>query len=65
MVINATFKNSSAILWWSVLISGGNRSTWRTVLGEHHRPAECHWQNVSHNFVSSTPYHGRNSNSQR
>jgi len=24
MVINATFNNSSAILWWSVLISWGN-----------------------------------------
>jgi len=30
MVINATFNNSSTILWWSVLISGRSRSTWRT-----------------------------------
>jgi hypothetical protein len=27
---------------------------WETgVLGEHHRPAECHWQNLSHNFARS------------
>jgi len=39
---------------------------WETgVLGEHHRPAECRWQTLSHNFASSRPYHGWNSNSQR
>ena len=31
-------------------------------LKEHHRPAECHCQKLSHNFVSSTSYHGRNLN---
>jgi hypothetical protein len=25
------------------------------VLGEYHRPAENHWQTLSHNFVSSKP----------
>ena len=29
MVLNATFNNISVILWWSVLIGGGNRSTQR------------------------------------
>ena len=60
MVINATFNNCSSILWWSVLIIEGNRSTWRT-----QQPAECHWDNLSHNFASSTPYHERDSSSQR
>jgi hypothetical protein len=23
--------------------------------GEHHRPVASHWQNISHNVVSSTP----------
>jgi hypothetical protein len=34
------------------------------VLGENHRPAESHWQTLSHNVVSSTPRHQRGSNSQ-
>jgi hypothetical protein len=27
--------------------------------GENHRPAESHWQTVSHNVVSSAPRHQR------
>jgi hypothetical protein len=33
--------------------------------GEHHRPTASHWQVWSHNVVSSTPLHERDSNSQR
>jgi len=32
--------------------------------GEHHRHVVCHWQTLSHNVISSTPHHARNSNSQ-
>jgi hypothetical protein len=32
---------------------------------ENHRPVESHWQTLSHNIVSSTPGHERDSNSQR
>jgi hypothetical protein len=32
--------------------------------GENHWPAASHWQTLSHNVVSSTPHHGRNSNLQ-
>jgi hypothetical protein len=31
--------------------------------GEDHRPATIHLQTLSHNVVSSTPRHERNSNS--
>jgi hypothetical protein len=31
---------------------------------EIHRPAASHWQTLSHNFVSSTPHHEHDSNSQ-
>jgi len=34
------------------------------VPGENHRLAASHWQTVSHNDVSSTPRHQRDSNSQ-
>jgi hypothetical protein len=33
--------------------------------GENHRPVASHWQNLSHNDVSSTPRHERGSKSQR
>ena len=59
IVFNATFKNISAMSWGSVLLveeTGVHR--------ENHRPATCYWQALSHNVVSSTPRHERNSNSQ-
>ena len=54
MVFNATFNNISAILWRSVLLveEAG-------VPGENYR----HGQTWSHNAVSSTPHHERDSNS--
>ena len=59
MVLNATFNNISAITWQSVLLveeTGEPR--------ENHRPVACHQQALSHNVVSSTPFHERGSNSQ-
>jgi hypothetical protein len=32
--------------------------------GENHRLVASHWQNLSHNVVSSTPHHEWGSNSQ-
>jgi len=60
MVFNATFNNNSVILWWSVLLVEEIG-----VPGENHRPEASHWQTLSHNVVSSTPRHERDSNSQR
>jgi len=60
MVFNATFNNISAISWRSVLLVEENG-----VPGESHRPAASHGQTLSHNVVSSTPRHERDSNSQR
>ena len=34
------------------------------VTRENHRPVVSHWQNLSHNVVSSKPHHERGSNSQ-
>ena len=56
MVYNATFNNLSVISWWSVLLV---KET-----GENHRPVASHLQTLSHNVVSSTPRHERDSNSQ-
>ena len=47
------------ISWWSVLLVVEKR-----VPGENHRPVASHWQTCSHNVVSSTPRHERDSNSQ-
>jgi len=47
------------ISWRSVLLV---EETW--VPAENHRPVASHWQTLSHNVVSSTPHHERNSNSQ-
>jgi len=58
-MFNATFNNSSVISWQSVLLveeTGGP--------GENHRHVASHWQAFSHNVVSSTPSHERDSNSQ-
>jgi hypothetical protein len=49
----------SAILWPSVLLLGKTR-----VPGENHQSAASHWQTLSHNVISSTPHHERDSNSQ-
>jgi hypothetical protein len=59
MVFNAIFNNISAISWWSVLFVG-KTGTPRA----NHRPVASHWQTLSHNVVSSTPRHDRDSNSQ-
>jgi len=32
--------------------------------GENHQPVASHWRTISHNVVSSTPRHERDSNSQ-
>ena len=53
VVFNATFNSNSVISWRSVLLEE-----------ENHRPAKSHWQTLSHNVVSSTPCHERDSNSQ-
>ena len=59
MVLNTTFNNISAISWRAVLLveEAG-------VSGENHRPVASHWQILSHNVVSSTSRHQRDSNSQ-
>ena len=55
MMFNATFNNISAISWWSVLLVEET--------GENNRPIASHSQTLSHNVVSSTPRHERNSSS--
>jgi hypothetical protein len=57
-VFNVTFYNISVISWRSVLLVGEIR-----VPGENYRPVTSHWQTLSHNVVSSTPRHERDSNS--
>ena len=57
MVFNATFNNISVILCQSVLFVVETGPP-----GENHRPVTSHWQNLSHNVVSSTPRHERDSN---
>ena len=59
MVLNATVNNISAISWQSVLLEEETE-----VPGETHRPVASHLQTLSHNVVSSTPRHERDSNSQ-
>ena len=59
MVLNATSNNISVISWRSVLLVEETGSPW-----ENHRPVASHWQNLSHNVVSSTPRHERGLNSQ-
>ena len=52
------FSDIPVISWRSVLL------VWETeVSGENHRPVASHWQTVSHNVVSCTPRHERDSNS--
>ena len=59
MVFNATFNNISVISWRPVLLVEETRVPW-----ENQRPAASHWQTLSHNVVSSTSRHKRDSNSQ-
>ena len=59
MVFNANFNNISVISWPSVLLVEKTG-----VPGENHRPVASHGQTLSHNVVSSTPRHERDSNSQ-
>ena len=47
MVFNATFNSILVILLALLMEETG-------VPGENHRQAACHWQTLSHNFVSST-----------
>ena len=59
MVFNTTFNKTSVITWPSVLLVEETR-----VPGKNNRIAGSHWQTLSHNIVSSTPRHERDSNSQ-
>ena len=59
MVFNPTFNDISVISWQSVLLVEETRAP-----AENHRPVTSHWQTLSHNVVSSTPRHERDSNSQ-
>ena len=60
MMFNATLNNISVISCHSVLLVGETG-----VPGENHWPIASHWQTLSHNVVSSTPHHERDSNTQR
>jgi hypothetical protein len=51
MVLNATFKSISVILWRSVLFVQESGEP-----GENHRPAASHWQTSSTNVASSTSH---------
>jgi hypothetical protein len=57
---NVTFNNISVISLRLVLLVEEHR-----VLRENHRPVASYGQILSHNVVSSTPCHERDSNSQR
>jgi len=59
MMFNAFFNTISVISERSVLLveeTGGP--------GENHRPVASHWHTLSHNVVSRTPRHDRDSNPQ-
>ena len=59
MMFNATFKNSSAISWRSVVLMEETG-----VPRDNHRSIASHQQTLSQNVVSSTPGNERDSNSQ-
>jgi hypothetical protein len=59
MVFNATINNISVISWRSLLLVEETG-----IPGENYRPVVNQEQTLSHNFVSSTPRHERDSNSQ-
>ena len=56
MVINATINNISVKAVIFLVEETG-------VSDENHRTAISHWRTLSHNVVSSTPRHERDSNS--
>jgi len=51
MVFNATFSNILVISWWSALLVEETE-----IPGRSQRPATVHWQTLSHNVMSSTPF---------
>jgi hypothetical protein len=56
MVFNATFNNISVISWRSVLLVN------KTIVpGENHQSVASQWQTLSHNVVSCTPRHEKDS----
>ena len=57
MVFNVTFNNISAISWRSVLLMAETG-----VPRENHWHAASHWQTLSHNVISNTHSHERDSN---
>ena len=57
---NTAFNNISVISWWSVLLVEETG-----VPVQNHRPVACHSQTLSHNVVSSTHHHEKDSNSQQ
>ena len=59
MVFNTTFNNISVISLKSVLLVEETG-----VPRENNWPAASHRQTISHNVVSSTPHHERDSNTQ-
>ena len=59
MAFYLTFNNISVISWRSVLLVEETG-----IPGENHRPVASHRKTLSHNVVSSTPRHKRDSNSQ-
>ena len=59
MALNATFNSISVMSWQSVLLVEVTR-----ISEENHQPAISHRQTLSHNVVSSTPLHEKNSNSE-
>ena len=59
MAFYLTFNNISVISWRSVLLVEETG-----IPGENHRPVASHRKTLSHNVVSSTPRHERDSNSQ-
>ena len=59
MVFKTTSDNISVILWWSVLLLEETG-----VPGKNDSPAASQLQTLSHNVVSSTHRHERDSNSQ-
>jgi len=58
MVFNTTGNNISVISWRSVLLVEETRILW-----ENHQPVSSNWRTLSHNAVSRTPHHERDSNS--
>ena len=58
MVFNFTFNTIWIISWQSLFLMEVTG-----VPGENHWPVASQWQSLSHNVVSSTPRHNRNSNS--